>query len=218
MERYFILDKFNTWYDWRLILTAKDVTPPEPKTNYIELDGMSGTLDLSEALTGEITYRDRTVTASFWTDEGSRVERSLLLGNIIASLHGRKIKIIEPDDPSYYYLGRVKVKASSNTAPFLTFSLEAVCEPWKYAVNETSRTITVNSGDPVGVVLNNNGVKTLSPTITVSGEVDLAYDGVRTHLTEGVYKISDIRLKRGATVIGVSGNGSATFEYREAIL
>jgi phage-related protein len=218
MERYFVLDKFNTWYDWRLILTAKDVTPPEPKTNYIELDGMSGTLDLSEALTGEITYRDRTVTASFWTDEGSRVERSLLLGNIIASLHGRKIKIIEPDDPEYYFNGRIKIKSSSNTIPYLTFTLEAVCEPWKYAVNETIRTVTVNGSAPVGAVLNNNGVKTLSPTITVTGAVDIVLDGVKTSLTEGSYKLSDIKLKRGVNLVSVSGEGSATFAYREAIL
>ena len=70
MERYFVLDKYNTWYDWRLICTAKDVTPPEPKTYYVELDGMDGTLDLSESLTGEISYKDRTVSAAFFTNNG----------------------------------------------------------------------------------------------------------------------------------------------------
>lgn len=218
MERYFILDKFNTWYDWRLVLTGKDVTPPEPKTNYIEIDGMDGTLDLSESLTGEITYKDRIVSASFWTSEGSFTERTSLLRKIVSTLHGKKIKIIEPDDPDHYFYGRVKVKSLNNILPYATFTIEATCEPWRYAVDDTVRTIEVNSQIVTNAVINNNGVKTLSPVITVTGSVDITYNGVKTPLTAGTYKISDIRLRQGVNVIGVSGNGSATFTYKEADL
>ena len=63
MERHFIFDKYNTWADWDLIVTAKDITPPEPKTYYVELDGMSGSLDLSESLSNEICYEDRELKA-----------------------------------------------------------------------------------------------------------------------------------------------------------
>lgn len=218
MERYFILDKFNTWCDWRLVLTGKDVTPPEPKTNYVEIDGMDGTLDLSESLTGEITYKDRTVSASFWTSEGSFKERSDLLRKIVSALHGKKIKIIEPDDPDHYFYGRVKIKSLTNILPYATFTIEATCEPWRYAVDDTVRTIEVNSQIVTNAVINNNGVKTLSPVITVTGSVDITYNGVKTPLTAGTYKISDIRLRQGVNVIGVSGNGSATFTYKEADL
>ena len=218
MERYFILDKINTWYDWRLVLTDKDVTPPEPKTNYVEIDGMDGTLDLSESLTGEITYKDRTVSASFWTSEGSFKERASLLRKIVTTLHGKKIKIIEPDDPDHYFYGRVKVKSLTNILPYATFTIEATCEPWRYAVDDTVRTIEVNSQIITNAVIHNNGVKTLSPVITVTGSVDITYNGVKTPLTAGTYKISDIRLRQGVNVIGVSGNGSATFIYKEADL
>ena len=218
MERYFILDKFNTWYDWRLILTSKDVTPPEPKTNYVELDGADGTLDLSEALTGEITYKDRTVSATFWTDEGSRDDRSILLKKIVSVLHGKKIKLIEPDDPDHYFYGRVNVKSVNNIIPYATFTIEVICEPWRYAVNDTVRTIQVYSPIVTKAIINNNGVKTLSPVISVKGSVDITYNGVKTSLTAGTYKISDIRLRQGANVIGVSGNGSVTFTYKEADL
>jgi hypothetical protein len=218
MERYFILDKFNTWYDWRLLLTAKDVTPPEPKTNYIKLDGISGSLDLSESLTGEITYEDRTVTASFWTSEGTFKERASLLNKIVSSLHGKKIKIIEPDDPDHYFLGRVKVKSLSNILPYATFKIEAICEPWRYSVDDSVRTIDVNSQLTTNAVINNNGVKTLSPVITVVGSVDLTYNGNKISLTQGTYKIPDIRLYQGVNMIGVSGYGSVIFTYKEADL
>lgn len=217
MERYFILDKFNTWYDWRLVLTSKDVTPPEPKTNYVEIDGMDGTLDLSESLTGEITYKDRTVSASFWTNEGTFKERASLLKEIVKTLHGKKIKIIEPDDPDHYFYGRVSVKSLNNILPYAEFTIEATCEPWRYAHDDTDRTVSVNNSF-VEVVINNNGVKTLCPEIRVSGSVSITYDGVTTKLSEGYYKIPDIKLYQGTNIIGISGKGSITFTYKEADL
>ena len=218
MERYFILDKFNTWYDWRLILTDKDVTPPEPNTNYVTIDGMSGSLDLSEALTGEVTYKDRKVSASFWTDYGSRKDREKLLRDIRVALHGKKVKIIEPDDPDHYFIGRIVVKSQSNNLAYAEFKIEATCEPWRYSIDESVRMINVNNQIVTDVVIHNNGVKTLSPVITVTGSVDITYNGVKTSLTAGSYKISDIKLRQGVNVIGVSGNGSVTFTYKEADL
>lgn len=218
MERYFILDKFNTWYDLRLIVTAKTIPDAEPKTNYVKLDGMSGSLDLSEVLTGEITYDDRTISATFWTDNGNRKDREALLQKITASLHGKKIKIIEPDDLNHYFYGRVKIKSKKNNLAYAEFTIEAVCDPWRYALEETVRRVDVDTAAVTDVVINNNGVKTLSPVITVTGSVDITYNGQKTPLTAGTYKISDITLRQGVNIIGVSGNGSATFSYREADL
>lgn len=216
MERYFILDKFNTFYDWDLILTAKSITPPDPNAHYVNIDGMSGSLDLSESLTGEITYKDRTITASFWTDQGNFKSREKLLRDIISTLHGKKVKIIEPDDPDHYFVGRIKVKTYSNTLPFITFTIEATCEPYRYALTETVRTVDIT--DETDVVIRNTGVKTLSPMIHVTSAVNIVYEDVSVQLSAGTYKISDIKLKQGFNVIKITGSGSVTFTYREADL
>ena len=217
MERYFILDNFNTWYDWRLILTAKNITPPEPKTNYVEIDGMSGSLDLSEVLSGEITYKDRTITATFWTDNGTRKEREKLLRDIRIALHGRKIKIIEPDDPEHYFYGRIKIKSEINKLAYAEFSIECICEPWRYSLNDTVREVVVTER-VTSVIINNSGAKTLHPVISVKGEVVITYNDVNTTLSDGDYKISDLKLRHGFNMIQVSGTGSVTFTYKEADL
>lgn len=217
MERFFILDKFNTWYDWRLVLTSKDVTPPDPKTNYVAIDGMDGTLDLSESLTGEVTYNDRTVTASFWTCEGTYKERDRLLREIRTSLHGKKVKIIEPDDPEHYFYGRVKIKNQINKLPYAELSIECTCEPWRYAIEDIVRRVDLSS-DIVNVMIRNEGVKTLCPTIIVDGYVELIYGDITEHLTRGEYKISDIKLYHGFNILNVSGMGTVTFSYKEADL
>lgn len=217
MERYFILDNYNTYYDWGLILTAKDITPPEPKTNYVDIDGMSGSIDLSESLTGEITYHDRTISATFWTSDGTRDEREKLLREITIALHGKKIKIIEPDDPTHYFVGRVKIKSSKNILPYLEFAIEITCEPWRYAIDETVRRVTLRSWK-TDVVIWNEGAKTLCPTITISDSASIIYNGVITPFTRGVWKLSNIKLRHGANTIGVMGSGTIEITYREADL
>jgi hypothetical protein len=217
MERFFILDKYNTWYDWKLILTAKNIPLAEPKTKLIQLDGMSGSLDLSETLTGEVTYKDRTITATFWTDYGTRKDREKLLQDITVALHGKKIKVVEPDDPDHYFYSRVKIKDVKNILPYMEFKIEAVSDPWRYAINEANRTVNASS-EPISVVIRNTGIKTLVPEIEVKGSVKLEYEGATAELTHGTYKVSNIKLKTGVNTITVSGNGSVTFRYREATI
>ena len=217
MERYFIFDKYNTYADWKLIVTAKEISSPEIKTKYVEIDGMSGSLDLTESLSGSVTYKDRPLTTSFWTDYGKRKDREDLFRKIQTALHGRKVKIIEPDDPDHYYLGRINIKSKSNTIAYMTFNIEATCEPWRYAIEETTRDITVNNND-VSIVIHNNGAKKLTPVITVNGNVTLTVKDVSTTLSTGVYTVSNIELEYGANIINVSGKGSVRFCYREADL
>lgn len=215
MERFFQFNNFNTWYDWDLVLEEKAISLPEPKTHTVELDGRSGSLDLTESLTGEVVYKDRTISASFWTCEGNRKHRDDVYKKIVSALHGKKIKIIEPDDPDHYFYGRVKIKNASNTIPYMKFDLEATCEPWRYALEESVRSVDVN-GEVIGVVMRNEGVKTLSPVVTVTGSIAISYGEDSVALTDGSYKITGLKLKQGANVAYVSGTGSVTFTYREA--
>lgn len=216
-KRFFILDKFNTWHDWRCTVTAKSVTPAEPKTNYVDIDGAHGSLDLSEALTGEPVYGTSAIAASFMCSEGTHREREALLRRIRTALHGRKVLIIEPDDPDHFFLGRVAIKEPVNNLAYMTFSIEAVCDPWRYAMNETNRTVTVGR-DRVDLVLNNCGDKTLCPVITVTGSVTISFMGKTTELQKGSYKVTDLRLVHGPNVVTISGSGSVAFTYREAVL
>lgn len=218
MERYFLFGDYNTWNDWGLILTAKtDLEPPKVKTNYVDIEGMSGSLDLSEALTGEPTYEDRTFSASFFACDGSYEERHALLNTIISAIHGRKMKIMEPDDPNHYLYGRVTVKNVNHFVSYSDFTVEMRCDPWRYAHGETVQTIPV-SASPADVLIRNGGRKTVCPDITVSGQVTFTCCGVTSSATTGKYKVTTFKLYQGDNVVRVSGNGTLTLTYREAVL
>ena len=55
-ERAFLFDQYDSWFGWHFLLTKKKIQPPELKTNYVDLGGVSGSIDLSESLTGEPAY------------------------------------------------------------------------------------------------------------------------------------------------------------------
>lgn len=217
MERFYMFNNINTWYDWDLILTEKKITPPEPKTNYLKIEGMSGHLDLSEALTGEITYDDCVIEATFWTDKGNRNDRKRLLEKIVNTLHGKRLNVKDPDYPGSYFYGRVTVKSVVNNLAYAEFTLEITCDPWVYADDDTVRMIDLTDAVK-NVVIMNYGVKTVSPMITVTGSLTIKYGENERTLSAGSYKISDLLLRQGANVIGVSGTGSVTFTYKEATL
>lgn len=217
MERALILDRYNTYLEWNLILTALEISPPTPKTNLVSIQGMSGTLDLSEALTGTITYNDRNLKASFWTDYGTRIDRENIYNQILNLIHGKKVSIVEPDDQEHFLQGRIEVGTQKNNLSYMEFTIAATCEPWKYAIRETNRIVDLN--DDNGITIYNNGLKQICPMIIVEGgPITLEYGEDTVTLSSGSNIVTDLKLLHGENYIGLSGEGTVTFQFREAII
>lgn len=210
---------YHTAEDWNLILHEKTITPPEPKTNYVSVPGRDGDIDLTEALSGLVNYRDRTGSFTFLLTDGSHADREELISEIVGVLNGQRLQYIDTDDyPDYYMTGRFTVKSVTNNNAYGTIQLEAVLNPWRYAINPKSQTVTVTSSDgTVPVVLSNAGYKTLTPTITVTGTINLTYGTTTTALSAGTYTLPGLQLSPGANSLSVSGSGSITITYTEAI-
>lgn len=216
--RGFKIGEFNTADDWSLILTSKTIDPPEPKTYTIDLDGRDGSLDLSESLAGEIKFKDRTLTATFSMTEGSQAERVALMRKILNYVHGRTRKIIEPDDPDHYFIGRCKISAVVHNRVYSTFTLTATCEPWRYFRETFSRHCQVNSVTPVKLIFTNEGARTTCPILNVTGSITVVLPTENVVLTTGSYRLTSLKLYAGTNEVTVFGSGSVTFEYEEADL
>lgn len=209
--------EYHTVADWGLILSAKSIDPPTPKIVTVNIDGRDGTLDLSRALTGDIKFNDREASFSFLVTEGSQSDRDYMIRTIINAIHGQRLQIIEPDFPELYLIGECKVSKVFNDKAYGSFDVTATCEPYRYAIDEINRIITASS-EPVNVVLTNNGRKTLTPTITVSNSVNLVIGTSSVSLSAGTYKLTSLTLSPGPNIVTVSGSGTVTFTYREAVL
>ena len=215
--RGIIFNDHHSADDWGLILNSCKNTPPEPKYVRVSVDGRDGDLNLSRALTGDMRYSNRKVSYGFVATDGSQTEREELISNIINEIHGQEVKIIEPDDPDHYLLGEIEVSDIQNNKAYATFDVSATCEPYRYSINEVNRVINVTSTE-TNIVLTNAGTKSIIPMLTVSGEVNIKFNDTSVSFSDGNFKLTSLVLRKGSTVITVSGSGTLLVSYREAIL
>lgn len=209
--------EYHTADDWNLILNAKKINNPTPKTVKVSVDGRDGDLNLSRALTGEMKYNNRDASFTFLITEGKHDEREELINEIINLIHGQELQIIDPDDPDHYLIGECSISDVINNKAYGSFKVSANCEPYRYSITEINRLITVTT-TKTSIVLSNTGRRTVTPTITVNGSVDLVIGSSNVSLSTGTYKLPALALKTGANIVTVSGSGTVTFKYREAVL
>lgn len=211
------IGNFHTANDWGLILNEKTITPPTPKYLKVSIDGRDGDINLSRALTGDLHYENGSLSFRFLLVDGSHAEREEKLNEIINLVHGTEQKIILPDDIAHYYFGECTISDVRNDKVYGSFKLSVDSEPYRYSVYETKRVITLSS-TATEVVLVNSGRKRLVPTIEVTGSATIEYGTSKATLGVGTFKLADLQLPTGNTLVKVSGSGSVTFIYREAVL
>lgn len=192
---------------------------PVYEQNFIKIPGSSVTLDMSTALSdGEAAYDTRTLTATFESSEGGRLERKARIDLMVNQLDGRRLDIMLPDDPDRYLTGRISVKVLYNNMAHASVAIEAICDPWKYASTETVVHIE-GAEEEQKQTLTNTGRKPVVPTLLVEGgELALTFEENTWTLSPGTYILHEIYMATGEHEVAYKGAGSVTMTWREAIL
>lgn len=201
----------HSYYEWGLILQAKEIQAPEPKINQIELEGRDGVLDLSDFF-GEVKYKNRSLSFQFAKMDIHQEGFLALFSVVQNALHGKVMEVILDDDPSYFYKGRVTINEWKSEKNLGQIVIEVDAEPYKYKVQETVVTKAVTGTVELVLV---NGRKKIVPTIDITGNINLTYGLNYYSLSEGRYELPAVRLEEGENIITLSGTGTATFTYRE---
>ena len=125
----------NTWDTYHLVPSSRPVVnPPDVKTNYVDIPGIDGPLDLTESLTGIPMYENRKGSWDFvvandyepWTT---------IYHKLMNDLHGRKWLVSLQDEPMYYYKGRLSVNEWKSERNWSKITLDYNFEPYKYELN-----------------------------------------------------------------------------------
>lgn len=133
----------NSWDDWCLVAEREPIiAPPSVKTNFIDVPGANGALDMSESLTGYPIYNNREGSISFIAmsrNASSQPECSPykirdLATNIMEYLHGKRMKMILEDDDQYYYEGRFDLESVEQDDHFNRLSIRYNLYPYKKSI------------------------------------------------------------------------------------
>lgn len=220
----------HTYKDWNLILTTTDIDFPDPKTETVDIPGANGELDFSEVLTGEILYKNRTIKIELEMIDKFENWRNKI-SEISNYLHGKKMKMIFDDDPSYYYYGRLTVNDFKSNKSTGTISIEADVEPYKYDLYSS---IEDWLWDPfnfeTGIISELKEIKIIKqrkvviigrrlksiPTIEVLDTENMVveFEGNRYNLNKGKQRVLNIEIKEGENILRFYGNGTISIDYR----
>jgi hypothetical protein len=233
----------NTWADWYLIPSSRPViNPPEPKTNYIDIPGGDGYLDLSTVLTGDIAYNSRQGSLEFIVDNGFLSDYkasnwSKLYSQIMDYLHGKLLKMTLEDDPSFYYEGRLsvnswksdehnsKITIDYTVSPY-KFEAFSSLEDWKWdsfnfesSIIRDYRNLKVNGSLRMVIIGRRMSV---TPTFIVKSDdglgLNVAFNGTAYHLDDGVSRVVNIRTGPGDNSFMFTGHGTVSIDYRGGCL
>ena len=200
--------------DYGLIVAPYAIPMPEPQTNFVEIPGRDGALDLSEAF-GTVRYSDRVIKLTLYT----RAPFDTLISAFAAEVHGRRMNVIFDRDPTFYYDARITIEDVERHWGYCELTLECRAKPYKLEQFETAITVLPTSN--ATVTLTNTRMPVV-PTITVSAEMSLAFTISDKHysvtLPAGTHTVPSLVLSEGDTEIGITGTGSATFTYRKGAL
>ena len=209
-------DGLHSYDDLKLILTSKEIGSPAVKTRKIDIEGADSALDLTEFF-GEPKYEDVTHKFEFETKE-PQSEFLTQYSTVKNALHGKKGRIILDDDPSFFYVGRCHVSRFTNEKNIGKIQVECECDPYKYKLQKTVVTKAVNG---TTVITLTNGRKRAVPelTITTDTSLNIVYQTYNIwDLGSGSYTLPDLELVQGDNAVTVTGVGSITFTWQEAML
>jgi len=200
--------------DYGLIVAPYAIPMPEPQTNFVEIPGRDGALDLSEAF-GTVRYADRIIPLTLY----ARAPFDALISAFAADVHGRRTSVIFDRDPTYYYDARITLEDAEKHAGYCELSLKCRAKPYKLEHFET--TITVLPAGSATVTLTNTRMPVV-PVITASAEMTLMFTigGLvyTINLSAGTHVVPSLVLIEDDTQIGITGTGSITFTYRKGAL
>ena len=133
----------NTWTDWCLIPESDPVVvPPTQKTNYLDIPGASGSLDMSEVLTGYPIFNNREGSFTFIAMNDSAVlqpechpdKLRRLASTIMNYLHGKEMTMVLEDDYGFYYKGRFSLESINPEEGFSKITIHYNVEPYKTSI------------------------------------------------------------------------------------
>ena len=206
----------HTLRDWGAIITNSDVIGmPEPNTVLLEVPGRSGRLDLSEVLTGDITYRNRELKLELaaQTNRDHWVETCF---HIFNKLHGRVVHVTFDEDAGHFYVGRCSITQPKRVASAGTMVITIDAEPYRYEHALHVETFSGSTSTVSGTVENLR--MPVCPTVTVPVACQLFHDSRVYELDAGTQVVPGLVLHPFDNNVSVTGASSITFSFRRGCL
>ena len=192
--------------DYGMLLKSYQSDPPEPRTNFVTIEGRDGDVDFSD-WTGVIRFDSREVSVSLRDMKGNA-------DTLIAILNGRSVKLWFDDEPRWYYTGRVTgIQTKRFTRHHVTdIDITLLCDPYRlsFIPSRINKTLTAEAQE---VLIVPKRMPT-SLAITVEGTCAYYFGTVHKVYAETGTHIDTFPITEPTTVT-ITGTGTAEFVWTD---
>lgn len=199
-----IVDGVDLTTEFGLILMdGYTLSPPEPKTHAIEIKGADGALDLTEALTGDVQYSNRSQSFVMYSFNDNHFEDTKR--KVSNFLHGKAFDYVLTFDPGYTYHGRFSITEYSHAMysyPGIVgaISIDIDADPYKF---KEKKVYKINAAGGVKISFS-SGRKPVRPTVEVARETLVSFDSMETLLQAGTWRLNNVVFHEGDNVMYIN--------------
>lgn len=206
----------HTLRDWGACITNEDVIGmPAVNTVLLSVPGRSGRIDLSEVLTGDVSYGNRKLKLVL-AAETNVSKWQATCDHIFNTFHGRQVTVIFDEDPGHFYIGRASVTEPSRIQNAGQLTVEIEAEPFRYEVAETVATFASGTAAISDALVNTR--MPVSPRVEVNTDSQLYFENEIFELSPGDHAVPGFVLHEGENEVRVTGASSVTFRYRKGCI
>ena len=150
-------------------------------------------------------------------------------------IHGKKVKLVLDNDPSFYYVCRLSIDGKKSNRVSSTIVVTGYADPMKYDITASDEEWIWDSFNfDIGVIRELSGIEVNGTTsvVILSGEypscpvfkvyesqnLEVSYGGYTYHLPVGNTRIPRIRIGDEDAELVFSGQGKLDISYRGEML
>ena len=213
--------------EFGLGLLSVELGEAQVQAKTVDILGMNGSLDLSEAVTGYPLYKNATHKLTFDFKDGNYDTWVAKSSELKGKIHGKRLSVVLGND-RYYYDARVSVDTSKINQHYSQIVITLDAKPYKLAIRSSVEdwiwdifnfeTDVIRDYRDINVPGNIVIIGDVMPACCVFDCLDegvtVTYEGISCVLPKGKSTVPDILITEGEHVMTFTGSGTVSVEYR----
>ena len=195
----------HSYNDLHLILAPFTPEPAKPRTNFLDVPGRDGKLDLTEA-NGEVKFDSRKFKFTFTIAPGDDLTFDERVTKVSNALNGLRCKITLDRDPDYYWLGRCEINKYEQDRNIGTIVVQATVDPYKLKQEETRVVCAPSPGGSSSYTLMNDRMPAVPTIECIIGGVTLSQGDKQWVLNVGTHRYLGFRFVEGENKIVITND------------
>lgn len=218
----------HTYKDWGLKWTDVSISSPEAKIYKVNVPFSDSCIDLTEAILGDVKYKNRTIELEFEVD-GDFLDWQKFYSEYLNFCHGRTVKLILDTDLSFYWKGRLNLSSTKKDYTYGTVTLEIDVEPYKYEICSGTEDWLWDPFDFRTGIIRNYKDLTVNGTlwvtiqglrkvqclkITSNAAMIVTFNNKNYTVPKGTSELLDVQITQGENKLLFTGKGLISIDYR----